>query len=59
MQAFPIYRKLINNKSFYKINTLEEFEEIRIIGTKVSIQIFTAKQYPEKLLIQDMIKLTN
>lgn len=57
MNIFPIYRKLSNNKSFYKINSNEQFEEIQVIGSKQKYFIHEANQYPEKLKIMDMIQL--
>ena len=32
--VFPQYRKLVNNKSYYKINSDRIFEEIQIVGSK-------------------------
>lgn len=52
---FPVYRKLSNNKVFYKINSMIDFEEIQLIGKKAFRSIFKANQYPEKLKIMDMI----
>lgn len=52
---FPIYRKLINNKVYYKIVDAKNFEEIKLIGSKVTHSKTTANQYPELLLIQDLI----
>ncbi len=52
---FPIYRKLINNKVYFKIVDTKNFEEIKLIGSKVSHSKTTANQYPELLLIQDLI----
>jgi len=52
---YPIYRKLSNNRSFYKVVDSKNFEEIQIIGTKRRYQLIEAKQYPEFLFIQDII----
>jgi hypothetical protein len=52
---YPIYRKLRNNRSFYKIIDSKNFEEIQIIGTKRRYQFIEAKQYPDLLFIQDLI----
>jgi hypothetical protein len=57
--TFPIYRKLSNEKSYYKIVSAESFIELHRIGSKTKKHILNAKQYPEKLLIQDMIALSN
>lgn len=52
---FPVYRKLINNKVYYKIVDTKNFEEIKLVGSKVKHSKTTANQYPELLLIQDLI----
>ena len=54
---FPYYRKLSNNKSFYRINDDKNFEEIQIIGSSKRYYKHFAEQYPEMLRIQDMINL--
>lgn len=55
--TFPIYRKLSNEKSYYKIVSAESFIELQRIGSTTKKHTLIAKQYPEKLLIQDMIAL--
>jgi hypothetical protein len=57
--TFPIYRKLSNEKSYYKIVSAESFIELQRIGSKTKKHTLNAMQYPEKLLIQDMIALSN
>ncbi len=52
---YPIYRKLSNNRSFYKVVDSKNFEEIQIIGKKRRHQLIEANQYPELLFIQDLI----
>lgn len=59
MNEFPIYRKLKNDKAFYKINSDIQFEEIQIIGSKRKYFLHEANQYPEKLKIMDMIEGQN
>ena len=54
---FPQYRKLSNDKTFYKILSDRLFEEVQLMGTKVLRYSVEAKQYPEILKIQDMLKL--
>lgn len=54
---FPLFRKLSNRKRFYKILSATEFEEIQLIGSKSIKQKFEATQFPEMLLIQDIIEL--
>jgi len=56
-QTFPVYRKLNNNRRFYKVLDSKSFEEIQVIGTKKIHQLFEAKQFPELLLIQDLVSM--
>ncbi len=57
--AYPIYRKLNNNRSFYKISSDRIFEEIQRIGTRKVHYVHEAKQYPEILFIQDLINFAH
>ena len=54
---FPIYRKRLNNKSFYKITSHKTFEEVQLIGSLKIKYEFTADKYPEVLYIKDLIEL--
>jgi hypothetical protein len=55
--VFPQYRKLANQKTFYKIINERLFEEIQLVGTLRNKFVFEAKQYPEILKIKDMLML--
>jgi hypothetical protein len=55
--TFPIYRKLSNEKSYYKIVSANSFIELQKIGAKIRRHTVIAQQFPEKLRIQDMISL--
>jgi predicted nucleic acid-binding protein len=53
--TFPCFRKLRNDKSFYKISSERTFTEIQCVGNQhFKIEIITSK-YPEIILIQDML----
>lgn len=52
---FPQYRKLNNEKHFYKIIDSRTFEEIQLIGTKIKKYTIEATQYPEMVRIMDML----
>ena len=54
---FPQFRKLSNQKSFYRIDDERHFFEIQIIGTKQFLIEIEATQYPEILRNQDMLNL--
>lgn len=53
---FPQYRKLPNDKVFYKIIDNTHFEEIQLVGKKAFHHLIHAKQYPEMLRIKDMLE---
>jgi hypothetical protein len=52
---FPQYRKLSNDKVFFRINNNRQFDEIQIIGTKARLHTVDAVQYPEILRVQDLL----
>jgi hypothetical protein len=52
---FPQYRKLPNNKAFYRINSDRDFDEVQVLGSKVLCYHHDAKQYPEILRIMSMM----
>lgn len=53
---FPQYRELKGFNRFYKIIDDRNFTEVYFIGEKVVSHQIEAKQYPEILRIQDMLK---
>ena len=53
---FPQYRKLSNDKTYYRINSSKHFDEIMIIGKKAQQYSVQAEQYPEMLRINDMLE---
>jgi len=55
---FPQYRKLSNNKVYYRIRNEREFDEIQLIGKNAQLFNIEAKQYPEMLRIKDLISYT-
>jgi hypothetical protein len=54
--SFPMYRTLPNGRSLYKILSVDAMEEIQRVGSKLQLYRIQAVQYPEKLLISDMIQ---
>lgn len=54
---FPVYRKLANNKSYYRIDDERSFFEVQVIGNKCFLTQTLAKQYPEIIRITDMLML--
>ena len=55
MSDYPIYRKLSNQKSFYRIISSTEFEEIQCIGSARIKTFYKAEKYPEVLRVREMI----
>jgi hypothetical protein len=52
---FPQYRKLPNNKAYYRINSDRDFDEVQVLGSKILRYHHDAKQYPEILRIISML----
>ena len=52
---FPCYRKLRNDKSFYKISCERNFTEIQCVGNKYFKIETNANKYPAIILILDML----
>lgn len=52
---YPIYRKYKGISVWFKIMDERNFIEIKKIGTKYKIERVEAVQYPEMVLIKDMI----
>lgn len=57
--SFPLYLKYPNNKSFFKLHSAEQFEELQLIGKKYALHTITVKILPERVLIGDMIANEN
>jgi len=52
---YPQFRKYPNNKSFFKVFSAEEFEEIQIIGKNYLKVRIKAKILPDRIFIADML----
>ena len=57
--SYPLYRKYSNNKTFFKVLSQSQFEEIQVLGTKISHQVFTTQILPDRNYISDLIKNDN
>ena len=56
LTKFPVYRKYSNDKSYFKVESESEFIQLQVIGKKVFESRITVVQYPERLLVNDLIK---
>jgi hypothetical protein len=52
---FPTYRKFVGINVWFKIESDRKFVEIKQIGSKFILHTVIAEQYPEILLIADML----
>jgi hypothetical protein len=52
---YPQYRKYKNGLSYFKILSLTQAQEIKVVGSKRLIFTFEAKQYPERVFINDLL----
>ncbi len=53
--TFPQYRKYKNNKHFFKIYSVFEFDEISFIGLKAMVTKHHAKILPDRNFIFDLL----
>ncbi len=53
---FPQYRKLSNNLSYYKIDSLSSLIEIQRLGKRWTQYEVSVKILPERLLVQDILE---
>lgn len=52
---YPQYRKYLNEKSFFKIISNSEWEEIQLLGNKYSLHCFKASILPDRNYVYDML----
>ncbi|HXA01240.1 MAG TPA: hypothetical protein VNW99_04585 [Cytophagaceae bacterium] len=58
-QFYPLFRKRPDGKTYYKIISGSELEELKIFGKKYTILHTKAIKYPEKLYISELIDAGN
>lgn len=56
---FPLYRKYAHDKTFFRINSKENFDELTIIGSFYIYRNQQAHIFPEFTMIIDMIENSN
>lgn len=52
---YPLYRKYSNHKHYFKINRVDEFEELVLIGERVIHSIKKVTILPDRNFISDLI----
>jgi hypothetical protein len=53
--TFPQYRKYLNDRSFFKIISRTEWEEIQLIGNRYVLNNYVVKILPDRNLVHDML----
>jgi hypothetical protein len=53
--SFPVYRKLANGRSFFRIDSATRFTEIQRIGRRCVVHEIVAHTYPEKVRIAELL----
>ncbi|MBK6776118.1 MAG: hypothetical protein IPG74_09855 [Flavobacteriales bacterium] len=56
---YPLHRQLIDGRSLYRIESADTFTEIQIVGARAIVHRVVARTYPEKVLIHELIAMTN
>lgn len=52
---FPQFRKYSNNKSYFKILSQTQWEELQIVGKKVLVHQMEVKILPDRNFMMDMM----
>jgi hypothetical protein len=53
---FPQYRKLINEKSYYRIDSADSLTEVQRTGERYTMHELRVKILPERILIADLLE---
>lgn len=52
--TYPQYRKYLHGRTFFKIISAEEWEEIQIMGSSYSIHQFKVNIFPDRNFLHDL-----
>ncbi len=52
--TYPQYRKYSHGKNYFKIISKDSFEEIQILGNRITLHLFEAKILPDRNYIYDL-----
>jgi hypothetical protein len=52
---FPLYRKLANGQSFYRIDSAERFTEVQRVGGRCVVHRFTARIHPDRVRLAELL----
>lgn len=51
---YPLFRKYAHEKTYFKVISADEFEELQLLGGKVVVHLFKAKILPDRNYIYDL-----
>jgi hypothetical protein len=57
--GFPQYRKTSDDRHYYRIEAVDRFTEIQLIGSRSIEYHVIAVQYPERVRIAEMLEMTD
>ena len=57
--TYPVFRKYVGDRSFFKITSSTNFTEIQVMGSRFFLHEIKAKTLPDFQLIVDMINQYN
>ncbi len=52
---FPVFRRYPDGKTYFRIDSYESFEEIKVMGNFYQVHCYQAEKLPDRNLIEDMI----
>jgi hypothetical protein len=55
--TFPVYRKLANERSFFRIDSPLRFTEVQRVGRQCVVHEVEAHTYPEKVRLIELLEL--
>lgn len=53
---FPVYLKYKKHPTYFKINAVNNFEELRILGNYFNLSKHTASILPDRVFIADLLE---
>ena len=54
---YPVYRMYPNGRSFFKILSDKEFQQLEIIGSKYFLTVYSANNHFDSMYISDMLEM--
>jgi hypothetical protein len=55
MPEFPQFRKYINQETYFRINSFDSFDELKIVGKMFMLNSFKASILPDRNFISDLL----